>query len=112
MAENIVTGPGFEDYEGQEVEMVESVKYFAKMDFVEDLYDSCKDVQVPALGGSVMNFLCGPWGGADCNPYRLFDFLGSLSNGYAPFAINYDYGAQTESEDGHIYHNPVREAFK
>ena len=105
-ADRIVTGPGFDDHAGQEVEMVESVTYFASDPWVTDTYTSCKDVQVPALGGSVMDFLCGPWGGADCSPHRLFNFLGSLSNGYAPFAINYEYSNDTSSADGHTYHGP------
>ena len=36
-----------------------------------------------------MDLLCGPWGGALCSPQRLLDYLGSISNGYAPFQINY-----------------------
>jgi Niemann-Pick C1 protein len=108
-ADSYVTGPGFEDFEGQEVEMIKSVTYFVNEVFVKDLYSSCKDIQVPALGGSIMVFLCGPWGENFCDPYRMFNFLGDLSNGYTPFAINYIYSNNTETEDdGHTYqnHNP------
>ena len=35
-----------------------------------------------------MDLLCGPWGGALCSPQRLLDYLGSLSNGYAPFQVS------------------------
>ena len=105
-ADNIVTGPGFDDYEGQEVEMVESVTYFAHTEFIEGMYDSCKDVNNPALG-PVMSFFCGEWGAENCDAYKMCNFQGSVSNGYAPFTIHYDYSNESMTEDGeHVYHNP------
>ena len=88
--DHYVTGPGFDDYEGQTVTMVEDITYFANLQWVRDTYDSCKNVEVTGLG-NVMNFLCGPWGAENCSPEKLFDFLGDLGNGYAPFQINYEY---------------------
>ena len=106
VANSYVEGPGFNDYDCQVVEMVQSVTYYANTAFVEAVYDSCKDVVYPALG-SPMNFLCGPWGAKDCNGFRLFDFEGSASNGYTPFQINYIYSSQTMTPDGnYVFHNP------
>jgi Niemann-Pick C1 protein len=53
------------------------------------VYDSCKDVVNPSTSGSVMDLMCGPWGSTLCSPRRWFEYLGSISNGYAPFQINY-----------------------
>jgi len=105
-ANSYVEGPGFDDFEGQTVEMVRSVTYYANTAFVEAVYDSCKDVIFPSLG-SVMNFLCGRWGAADCTGFHMFDFQGSLSNGYAPFQIDYIYSSKTTTPDGkYLFHNP------
>ena len=105
-ANGYVEGPGFEDYEGQMVEMVESVTYYANTAFVEAVYDSCKDVVHPAIG-PVMTFLCGRWGAEHCDGFRMFDFQGSVTNGYAPFNINYIYSSLASTPDGsHIFHNP------
>jgi len=104
-ANSFVEGPGFDGYEDQVVEMVRSVSYYAHTAFVEGLYDSCKDVNHPALG-PVMSFFCGQWGAENCNGYRMFDFQGSL-NGYTPFQINYIYSSQITSPDGrYVFHNP------
>jgi hypothetical protein len=57
--------------------------------------------------GSVMDLLCGPWGGALCSPQRLLDYLGSISNGYAPFQINYFIHKADETDTSFQPHNPT-----
>ena len=52
-----------------------------------------------------MDLLCGPWGGALCSPQRLLDYLGSISNGYAPFQINY-FLHKSQNYQSLIPHNP------
>ena len=37
--------------------------------------------------------------GALCSPQRLLDYLGSLSNGYAPFQINYFLHSELEKDN-------------
>ena len=110
-ADSIVTGPGFdngyENYEGQTVAMVKDVTYFAHEDFVTSTYDSCKNTQFPALSDTIMSIMCGSWGSSHCNPFRWFDFMGSLSNGYSPFQVWYEYSrSDISSDDGHEFHNP------
>ena len=68
-----VSGPGFDDYEGQTVEMVETITVFAHKTFIEEMYDSCKDVVLGSFG-SVMNFLCGTWGAENCDGYKMTDY--------------------------------------
>ena len=54
-----------------------------------------------------MDLLCGPWGGALCSPQRLLDYLGSISNGYAPFQINYFIHKADETDTSFQPHNPL-----
>ena len=58
------------------------------------------------VSGSVMDLLCGPWGGALCSPQRLLDYLGSISNGYAPFQINYLLYKELDSGSSIKPHDP------
>ena len=69
--------------------MVKVVDYHVSQNYAQKVYESCADVVNPSTSGSVLDLLCGPWGGALCSPQRLLDYLGSISNGYAPFQINY-----------------------
>lgn len=103
-ADHIIEGPGFDDYEGQNVGMVQDVTYFAHNTFVEATYNACKDVKFNAM--NVMKILCGSWGEDYCNPYRWYQFLGDLSNGQSPFQINYKFSNETMVEN-HIAHNPA-----
>ena len=111
-ADHVVVGPGYdqgdEDYTGQQVEMVKDLTYFVSKEFNENTFESCANVQFTATSGTIMDMMCGPWGSANCNPQRWWNFLGSVDNGYSPFAINYDYGDNgTETtDDGHTYHSP------
>ena len=86
--------------------MVRSLEYIVHPEFNDDSYDSCKDVQNPATSGSVMNLLCGPWGSALCTPYRWFEYMGTMRNGYSPFEITYNVTSVDITEDGKIPHNP------
>ena len=51
-------GPGFDlgdnNYTGYSVNIVKDVTYLDKKQFVNETYDSCKNVQFPALSGTVM----------------------------------------------------------
>ena len=39
--------------------------------------------------------MCGTWGN-DCTPQRWYDFLGSASNGFAPYDVFYHFETETE----------------
>jgi hypothetical protein len=67
------------------VSMVKEITYHANETFAISIFNSCKDVYSPALGGPAMQALCGPWGAELCSPRRLFDFLGNVENPYVPF---------------------------
>ncbi|XP_054748920.2 NPC1-like intracellular cholesterol transporter 1 [Lytechinus pictus] len=62
---------------------------FVGEEFAEVAYDSCKDVQFPAANTPVMDVMCGGYLGDDCSPQRWLDFLGSTSNGFIPWNIDF-----------------------
>ena len=88
--------------------MVKAVTYFVSEEFNERTYESCKNVQFPAQSDTVMGLLCGAYGSKKCTAkrsdsggkehfeilfsFRWFDYMGSISNGYSPFQISYEYG--------------------
>ena len=72
--------------------MVKAVTYHVSEEFNRRTYESCKNVQFPSTSDTVMGLLCGPHGSKDCTAKRWFDYMGSITNGYSPFQINYDYG--------------------
>ena len=64
------------------------INYYVSETFKQGLYDSCKGVQFPGNNGRVMKLLCGRPEKL-CSPQILLDFMGSVSNGYAPFTIDF-----------------------
>lgn len=51
------------------------------------MFNSCQDVQNPSTNEKAMNMVCGT---KSCTPQKWLDYMGSTSNHYAPFQINYD----------------------
>jgi len=105
--DNTVEGKGAGQYEGETVKMVKEVTYFVHEEFNEETYESCKNVQYPEISDTVMGLLCGQWGSRECTAKRWFDYMGSISNGYSPFQISYNYSSNSKTETGLAYHNPV-----
>ena len=86
--------------------MVKSVTYYAAEEFANKTFESCKNVQSPALSGSVLKILCGQWGVELCNPKRLFESCGAEDNPFVPFKIEYNFGPDVP--DGMIlYSNKI-----
>ena len=73
------------------VEYVVNLNYFIGMEYVQKVFDSCKDVIMSSTNGPAMDYLCGPWGSYQCTPKRWYDYMGSSGNGFAPFDIFYQY---------------------
>ncbi|CAH0550205.1 unnamed protein product [Brassicogethes aeneus] len=44
--------------------------------FMDDVYESCKDVAVPQSGGTAMDVTCGTYNSLNCNPDRWFVGMG------------------------------------
>ena len=103
----IVTGPGIGDFAGEEVTMIQDVIYHVHTDFNEKTYDSCKNVQFPALSDTIMALMCGPWGSKNCDAQKWFNYMGSLNNGYSPFQITYAFSNKPADDNGYENHNPL-----
>ncbi|XP_045596555.1 NPC intracellular cholesterol transporter 1 isoform X1 [Procambarus clarkii] len=60
-------------------------------EFIDGVYSSCKDVAMPSTNEKALSIMCGIWGEYYCTGQRWFEYMGSVSNGYAPFQIDYVY---------------------
>ncbi len=106
-AGKIVEGPGFGDYTGQNVSMVQDIIYHVHSEFNEKTYDSCKNVQFPFLSDTIMVMMCGPWGSKNCDAQKWFNYMGNVDNGYAPFQITYTYSTKSDFDEDYQHHNPL-----
>jgi Niemann-Pick C1 protein len=58
--------------------------------FANDMFDSCKDVQMPSANDKAISLFCGRKA-ADCNPVLWLSYMGNTGNGRAPFPILYHF---------------------
>ena len=66
---------------------VKEVDYLVTTDFSHGMFNSCKNVQMPSANEKALDILCGKK--ADkCTPANWLSYMGSTSNGQAPFQIN------------------------
>ena len=80
-----------------EVELVTELEYKINEQFVNKVYDSCKNVVNPSTSTKVLSLVCGAWGADLCSPTRLLDFVGDIRNGNTPFQINFKYSNESEA---------------
>ncbi|XP_040569202.2 LOW QUALITY PROTEIN: NPC intracellular cholesterol transporter 1-like [Lepeophtheirus salmonis] len=99
----VMTSNHFETQE--EVSVISNVTYYVADEFVQRVYDSCKNVVTPSVSGTALKLMCGKWGDKLCSPYRWFRYLGSLSNGFTPFQIDYVFSGETR-------HHPIPEGIQ
>lgn len=85
--------------------VVQSVTFFINSNYTETTFDSCDEVTQSSLGIPAISAMCGPWGAYDCNAERWFDYMGDVSNSFAPFQINYEYTTE-EMVDVYDVYNP------
>ena len=76
-----------EEYDSH-TNVISGVDYYVSPEFKEGLFNSCKDVTFPGNNAKILSFLCGT-SAAKCTPEKLLTFMGSTTNGFAPFTINY-----------------------
>ncbi|KAK3863989.1 hypothetical protein Pcinc_030288, partial [Petrolisthes cinctipes] len=73
-------------------QQVTSIEFFIPLNFVKEVYASCKDVVAPSTNSRVMSLFCGKWGATQCTGERLFNYLGDFEvNPYTPINIQYNY---------------------
>lgn len=74
------------------IQYVESVQFEMSINFINEVYESCKRVVVPSTSGYVLDMACGLYDSKTCSPKRWYQFMGDpIENIYVPFLINYTY---------------------
>ncbi|CAG0904109.1 unnamed protein product [Darwinula stevensoni] len=73
---------------------VGEMDYYISEAYVDGTYDSCDNVRYGPTADLALPFLCGF--NQNCMPHDMFNYLGNISNGQAPFQINYLYQTQDE----------------
>lgn len=74
------------------VEYVESVRFEMNEKYINEVYNSCSQVIIPATGGFTMDLACGSYNSKTCTPKRWYQYMGDpVANIYVPFLINYTY---------------------
>ena len=69
---------------------IQQVEIYLSEEYVEELYDSCKDVQYPQASTKVVDIMCGS---AVCSAHKWLTYLGTPNlNHFAPFLMNYHFG--------------------
>lgn len=77
---------------GPPIKYVESVQLEISERFVNEVYESCRNVIIPATGTFAMDLACGLYDSKTCSPKRWYQYLGdNVENIYVPFLINYTY---------------------
>ncbi|XP_048590646.1 NPC intracellular cholesterol transporter 1 isoform X2 [Nematostella vectensis] len=68
--------------------MINTINYYIAPEYKDQLFKSCKDVIFPGNNEKILNLLCGQ-SAETCSPQKLLEYMGSTSNGQAPFDIHY-----------------------
>ena len=68
--------------------IIQQINYYVSPTFKQGLFDSCKDVTFAGNNEKALNLLCGT-SAEKCTPQKLLTYMGSTSNGFAPFTIHY-----------------------
>lgn len=58
-------------------------------EYLNSMFDSCKDVSMPSSSSKVMDSACLPYGSAYCTPERWVQFMGGPDNVLAPYLMSY-----------------------
>lgn len=67
---------------------IKAVDYFITPTFVNGMFNSCKDVQIPSANMKALSMVCGTTA-AKCTPKIWVDYMGDIQNGQTPFPINF-----------------------
>lgn len=76
----------------EDIKYVESIDLYMDEKYVNDVFDSCRGVNIPATGGIAMDMACGFHTSKTCTAKLWYEYMGDpISNIFVPFAINYIY---------------------
>jgi Niemann-Pick C1 protein len=73
------------------------IAYYLTEEYANTLYNACDHVQLPSSNQRVITSFCGGKTADECNATYFLQFQGSISNGFAPFQIDFTI---TNHEDG------------
>lgn len=69
---------------------IDEMDVYIHTDYVNETYESCHQVVMPASGGLALGSMCIPYGAENCSPERWFGFMGNAEESdFVPFQINY-----------------------
>ncbi|ESP03417.1 hypothetical protein LOTGIDRAFT_199271 [Lottia gigantea] len=71
--------------------LITVVDYTVSNQFAYGMYNSCRDVEIPAANEKALDILCGK-PAKDCNTTNWLDYMGDTINGQTPFKINFYVG--------------------
>uniref|UniRef100_A0A336LKH8 CSON011471 protein n=1 Tax=Culicoides sonorensis TaxID=179676 RepID=A0A336LKH8_CULSO len=86
-------------------EYVTEVNLNISEDYINQTYESCKQVSTPSTGQLALDLMCGEWASLNCNAKRWFEYMGDMkTNQYVPFQINYV--LHSDNSSNNYYLNP------
>lgn len=68
---------------------VDEVDLYITEKYLNESYNSCKNVQFPSTGQLALDVMCGGWGASKCSAKRWFDFFGDVNEDHVPLQMNY-----------------------
>ena len=66
---------------------IKEIDYILTNEFANGMFNSCSNVQMPSANEKALSLLCGR-DADECTPANWLEYMGSTSNGQAPFQIN------------------------
>ena len=83
------------------------INYYMSLDFANDTYNSCLNVQNPATGGTALEITCGR-SIEECTPQNWLTYMGDPNqNPKAPFKINFKLSNNTHVHDDNKTFTPM-----
>lgn len=68
---------------------VDEVDLYITEKYLNESYNSCKNVQFPSTGQLALDVMCGGWGASKCSAKRWFAFFGDVNEDHVPLQMNY-----------------------
>lgn len=86
---------------------VKGINVYVTQKYLDNTFDSCKNVQYPQSGKLALDMMCGDWG-ASCTTDKWFEYMGEpLDNEiHVPFKIKYFGHNNTNKIGKYTPHDP------
>lgn len=78
--------------ENQSKEYVKAIDFEMNVEYINGVYNSCKNIILPATGGLAFDGICGEYDSKTCSAEKWYQYMGNPDgNPFVPFRINYKY---------------------